>query len=720
MSTVLAPDPTINTTLLCLTGLLNRHGRDLEPARLARDYGLDGRELDDSLVARIANDHGFEAAVIRAPWRKLCRLGEGLPVLARLKNGHSVALLRLVREGDGQKAVVHDPLAEGSPHLVVPRRAFLSAYAGKVTLLGPMRDQPTSEQTFGIRWFIPEILKQSSIMRDVAIAAIVLQILSLASPIFFQLVVDKVLVHESPTTLNVLLIGVGIAILLDAVFRYLRQYLLLFATNRVDIRLARKTFAKLMSLGLLFFEKNTAGILTQHMQQTERIRQFLTGRLFGTVLDGTGLLIFVPLMWFYSPKLTLVTLGFGALIALAIFTLIGPFRRRLEALYRAEGARQSLLVESIHGIQTVKSLALEASQQREWERRAATTVRMQFGVGRISAAADAIVQSLQTAMTVAIVAVGAFEVFAHQLTLGALIAVQIMAGRVVQPLVQIVSLLKAYQEVAMSVRMLGNVMNAQSETLGGSGGLKPAVNGRISFERVTFRYPGRPTPALLEFEVDIQPGTLVGIMGRSGSGKTTVTRLVQGLYAAEEGVIRIDGQDLRELDLIHLRSRIGVVLQENFLFKGTIRDNIAVTRPDASLREIVRAAELAGAAEFITRLPRGFDTPVEENGTNLSGGQRQRLAIARALLAEPRVLIFDEATSALDPESELIVQENLAHIARGRTVLMVSHRLSSIAGADMILVMDKGRLIASGKHRELLTGCPLYHQLWSQQNRFAA
>jgi subfamily B ATP-binding cassette protein HlyB/CyaB len=720
MSAVLPPDPTVNTTLLCLAGLLNHHGRELEPARLARDYGLDGRELDDSFVTRIAGDHGFEAAVVRASWRKLCRLGEALPALARLKNGHTVALLAIVHEAGVAKAVVHDPLAEGSSQLRVPRRAFLRAYSGKITLLRPVRDAPTAEKTFGIGWFIPEILKQSSIMRDVAIAAIVLQFLSLASPIFFQLVVDKVLVHESPTTLTVLLIGVGLALVLDGLFRYLRQYLLLFATNRIDIRLARKTFEKLMSLGLTFFEKNTAGVLTQHMQQTERIRQFLTGRLFGTVLDGFGLLIFLPLMWFYSPKLTLVTLGFGALIALAILVLIGPFRRRLEALYMADGARQSLLVESVHGIQTVKSLALETNRQREWERRAAATVRMQFGVGRISAVADAIVQSLQTAMTVAIVAVGALDVFAHQLTLGALIAIQIMAGRVVQPLVQIVSLLKAYQETAMSVRMLGSIMNAPTESLGAVGGLRTHLEGRIGFERVTFRYAGRPSPALVEFDLEIQPGTLVGIMGRSGSGKTTLTRLIQGLYGAEEGVIRIDGNDLRELDLVHLRRQIGVVLQENFLFKGTIRDNLAVTRPDASMREVVRAAELAGAAEFITRLPRGFDTAIEESGTNLSGGQRQRLAIARALLAEPRILIFDEATSALDPESELIVQENLARIARGRTVLIVSHRLSSIAGADVIVVMDKGRLVATGKHRELLGSCPLYHQLWFQQNRFAA
>ena len=308
MSAVLPPDPTINTTLLCLTGLLNHHGRELEPARLARDYGLDGRELDDSFVTRIAGDHGFEAAVVRASWRKLCRLGEALPALARLKNGHTVALLAIVHEAGVAKAVVHDPLAEGSSQLRVPRRAFLRAYSGKITLLRPVRDAPTAEKTFGIGWFIPEILKQSSIMRDVAIAAIVLQFLSLASPIFFQLVVDKVLIHESRATLDG---APGRAsasrILFEGLFRFLRSYLLLFATNRIDMRLARKTFAKLMSLPLSFFERNTAGVLTQHMQQTEQIRQFLTGRLFFTLLDGTALLVFLPLLWFYSPKLTLVT-----------------------------------------------------------------------------------------------------------------------------------------------------------------------------------------------------------------------------------------------------------------------------------------------------------------------------------------------------------------------------------------------------------------------------
>ena len=708
------------TSLACLAALLRHHGRDVEPSALMRDYALGAGELDAGLITRIAQDHGFRLRTLRCSWRKLGRLGEALPALARLKNGRMVVLVQVQGHGADQVAVVYDPLASGDARLDVPRVHFMRAFAGRVILLRPQAQEQDQGEGFGLRWFLPEIVRQRSLIRDITIAAVVLQVLALASPIFFQLVVDKVLVHESPSTLLVLLVGVGLAILFDGLFRYLRQYLLLFATNRIDIRLARKTFAKLVSLSLAFFERHTAGVLTQHMQQTDQIRQFLTGRLLTTMLDGLGLLVFLPVMWGYSPKLTAVTLSFAGLIALAILLLLGPFRRRLKALYHAEGARQSLLVETIHGMRTVKSLALESGQQRAWEARAARTVEMQFGVGRISAGADALVQSLQTAMTVVVVAVGALDVFAHQLTLGALIAVQIMAGRVVQPLVQIVSLLKAYQETALSVRMLGNIMNAKSEGLGAAGTLRPQLRGRIGFEGVTFRYPGRPAPALDDLDLDIKAGTVVGVMGRSGSGKTTFTRLLQGLYAADEGTIRFDGVDLRELDLVHLRRQIGVVLQDSFLFRGTIRDNLAITRPDAPMAEIVRAAELAGADEFVTRLPRGFDTAIEENGANLSGGQRQRLAIARALLAEPRILILDEATSALDPESEVIVQQNLARIAKGRTVVLVSHRLSMIAGADVILVMDKGQLVARGQHRELLQGCQLYRQLWQQQNRFAA
>jgi ATP-binding cassette, subfamily B, bacterial HlyB/CyaB len=725
-----APGPAeqrVSTAVVCLAHALSFHDLPADPDALVHEHAIDKDEVDDALLLRMARERGLKGRVARMRWPALVRLGEALPAIARLTNGRCVLVVRAVEpetpDAPATAVAVLDPLATGSGLLTLDRATFEAAWDGTVVLLRPeaFRDADGEErQPFGLRWFVPEIVAQRSLLRDVALAAVVLQVLGLAGPIFFQLVVDKVLLHGSVTTLAVLVVGVAIAGLFEGLFSYLRELLLLFATNRIDIRLAKQTFAKLMSLPLPFFEQHPVGRVVQHMQQTEQIRQFLTGRLFFAALDGVALFVFVPFMWFYSPTLTLLTLGFTLLIALVILGIIGPLRRRMKALYDAEGKRQSFLVETVHGMRTVKSLALEPLQRREWERRSARAVRNQFSTGKLSALADASVQFIQTAMTVGIVAVGALEVFSGAITLGALIAIQMMSSRVIQPLVQIVALLKEYQETAISIRMLGKIMNAQPEGGGRRGTLRPALSGTIRFENVTFRYPGRSAPALCGIDMEIARGATIGVMGRSGSGKTTLTRLVQGLYHPDEGHIRIDGHDVRDIDLGHLRRQIGVVLQDNFLFRGTVRDNIAATRPGASLAEVVRAARMAGADEFIERLPQGYETFVDENGANLSGGQKQRIAIARALLPEPAILIFDEATSALDPESEAIVQANLADIAAGRTTIIISHRLSTIAGADTILVMDQGRLTGAGTHQELIRGNAVYRQLWQQQARLAA
>jgi ATP-binding cassette subfamily B protein len=318
-------------------------------------------------------------------------------------------------------------------------------------------------------------------------------------------------------------------------------------------------------------------------------------------------------------------------------------------------------------------------------------------------------------LPVIIIVIGAQDVFAQTLSVGALIAFQMISGRVIGPLIQIVALVNEYQETALSVRMLAEVMNRAPEGRVGAGGLRPQLDGEITFEDVTFRYPGATAAALDRARFTIAAGSVVGIVGRSGSGKTTLTKLIQGLYPVQEGIIRFDGTDAREIDLSHLRRQTGVVLQENFLFRGTVRENISLTKPDASFEEIVAAAEAAGADEFIERLPQGYDTLLEENAANLSGGQKQRLSIARCLLSQPRILILDEAASALDPESEAIFIRNLSRIAVGRTVVMISHRLSTLVNADTILVMQQGRLIDSGRHEELLLRCATYQQLWNQQ-----
>jgi ATP-binding cassette subfamily B protein len=524
-------------------------------------------------------------------------------------------------------------------------------------------------------------------------------------------------VHESFTTLYVLAAGAAAALAFDAIFGFLRRYLLLYATNKVDIRIATKTFGHLLGLPVTFFEHISAGVLVKHMQQAGRIREFLTGRLLLTTLDALSLVVFIPVLALYSLKLTSVVLAFTALSGLVVALLMGPFRRRLYDLYQAEGARQALLVETVHGMRTVKSLAMEPLQGKTWDDRCAQAVSMRFGVEKISATAQAVTGFLEKMMTLGIIGLGALDVFSGELTIGALVAFNMLAGRVSGPLVQMVTMVHEYQEVALAVKMLGEVMNQKPERDGNRDGLRPDLTGKIEFENVSFRYGAEGAPALNDVSFSIAPGSVFGIVGRSGSGKTTLTRLIAGMYPVQQGLLRIDGYDSRELELEHLRRNLGVVLQDSFLFRGTVRDNIACVKRDATFAEVVRAAQLAGADEFIERLPRGFDTMIEENGSNLSGGQKQRLAIARALITDPRILILDEATSALDSESEMIIRRNLRRIAEGRTVIIVSHRLSMLADANEILVIDRGQIVDVDRHDHLLSKCTIYRHLWNQQTK---
>ncbi|MBT8419825.1 MAG: peptidase domain-containing ABC transporter [Gammaproteobacteria bacterium] len=654
-------------------------------------------------------------------------MGRAFPAMACLDNGNYVIVVDVHRDGNGavDQVAVFDPLAERtgterpneapSEFLFLPRDKFQAAWGGDLLLLKRSYSLTDEKQPFSFRWFIPEILRQRSVFLDVAIAAVFIYLIALATPLFLQIVIDKVLVNQAEQTLKVLGIGIVIALAFDAVLDFLRNFLLLHATSKIDIRVAGRTFSHLLRLPVAFFDQLSAGVLTKHMQQTAAIREFLTGRLFLTVLDSFALLVFIPVLFFYSVKLTFVVLAFSGTIALVIGILIPPFRRRLQALYQAEGERQALLVESIHGMSTVKALAMEPVLRKNWEDRAAQAVSMQYRVGKISITAQSFSKLLEKLMTVAVIWVGAQSVFDNEMTVGALIAFQMVAGRVSGPLVQIVSLIHSYQEAALSVRMLGTVMNQPEERAGVAGGLQPALAGAIEFEQVTFRYAPDAPPALDAISFKIPPGKVIGIVGRSGSGKTTLTRLLQGLYSPNPGIIRIDGYDVRELDLTYLRQSMGVVLQESFLFRGTIRENISMARTSATFDEVVRAARMAGADEFIQKMQQSYETVLEEGGANLSGGQKQRLAIARALLTNPKILILDEATSALDPESERIVRRNLKGIARGRTVIIVSHRLSTLVDSDGIIVIDQGNVVGMGRHDRLLVSCEIYGKLWAQQ-----
>ena len=707
-----SPQLAASSAVLCLAALAHAAGYSLSADVLQRRYALDRAEPSPDLLARIASENGFRAEAQVQTWVGLQGLAHLFPVMAQLKTGRWLLIAGC--SAAGEHLAVLDPLAPSAAIQQVTKSTFVDQWQGKIVIARRRSSIVEEEGSFGFRWFLQESLRQSAAFRDVAAASLFLMLLALGSPIFTQLVIDKVLMHENQSTLVVLTIGILFVILFETAFTFLRQYLLLGATNKIDMRLTRRAFSHLLALPIQFFESTSAGVILRNMQQLEKIRAFFTGQLFFTILECASLLVFGPLLFFYSPTLASVVIAFSLAMALVVVMLIKPFQLRLNRLYSAEGRRQSLLVETIHGMRTVKALAIEPLKVREWNERSAGSILTGFEVMKISISAQAVTHLLERSMMVAIIALGAMSIFDHVMTVGTLIAFQMISGRVTGPIVQLIGLIHQYQETALSVRMLGEIMNHPIEGKTG-GGLRPQLQGGIRLEQVSFRYPGAANYTLDKINLDVRPGQVIGIVGRSGSGKTTLTRLIQAMYRVTEGVVRLDGIDIREIDLGHLRSSLGVVLQENFMFRGSVRENIAASKPNASLKDIMVAARAAGAEEFIERLPQGYDTLLEENASNLSGGQKQRLAIARALLAQPKLLILDEAASALDPESEAIFIGNLAQIAKGKTVLMVSHRLSTLVQADAIVVFDRGTVSDVGRHQELLGRCDVYQTLWKQQ-----
>ena len=705
------------TALFCLCNIAAHHGINMDIRRVLHDYAIGEEEPRDTLFCKIAADYTFKIKKRKLDWNHLLGLEEAYPAVGVKKNGRKMLLCGLRSEPEKEVEIaVIDPeerQGEDSSFVFMNRAQFETIYSGDCFLLKKTYRLADEDQPFSLRWFIPEFIKLRGIFGQIALTVGILTLLSLVIPLFFQIVVDKVLVHKTYQTLNVLGIGIVCAVLFNGFMEFIRSYFLLFATNKIDISTAMKTFRHLMRLPIDFFERVPSGVLLKHMQQTEQIRGFLSGNLFFTILDLCALCIFIPFLMFYSLTLTAVVLGYSILMALVIAALIKPFQTRLNELYQAEGKRQSMLVESLHGIRTVKSLALEPVEERHWDDTTAYAIKSYFQVGKISITAKSISQVLEMLMTITIIWLGALLVFDQKLSIGALIAFQMLSGRVTGPLVKMVGLIHEYQQIALSVKMLGVVMNTPVEPAGG--GVRNPLKGAIAFENISFRYRPDLPSVIKNLSLDIQPGMTVGIVGRSGSGKTTLTKLLQGLYPVQQGIIKIDGIDIREIDKAHLRMSIGVVLQENYFFSGTVRENISMTKRSASLEEIIYAARLAGAEEFIQKLPRGYDTLLEENASNLSGGQKQRLAIARALLTNPPILIFDEATSALDPESEQVIKQNLRAIARGRTVLIISHRLSIVSSADKILVLDNGERSAFAAHRELLLQPGTYRDFWKQQ-----
>ncbi len=695
--------------LVCLCVIANTFQIHANPEHLMRSVGGAGEFGDDDILAA-AKLIRLKARRIKVKLTQLASLP--LPAIARLSEAGHV----LVSKFEDGIVYCVDPAHPGAP-LLLTAAAFYTDCEGHLIVVRSEQGAVEPEQAFGLGWFMRAIVKYKSALFEVALASIFIQLFALALPIFIQLIIDKVLSHRNIDTLNVLACGMLIIIVFETVFVALQGYLISHTSNRLDSLLGAKVVAHLLRLPLRYFETRRVGDTVARVRELENIRQFLTGTSLSTLLDAVFVVFFIGAMLFYSKELTLIT-------AMAIPVLVGItfgvrtlMRQRLNLRFNCGADSGSFLVEAVSGIHAIKALAAEPQIQRKWDRLLARYTGATFRTGTLAAYGGAAGQAVERAVGLLVLWVGASLVMKGQLSAGQLIAFQMLASRVTHPLVRIVELWQNFQQLGVSIERMGDLMNTKPEAPAGVAPGMARLKGHISLEKLSFRYALQSQPVIQELNLTIPAGTTLGIVGRSGSGKSTLAKLLQGLYPAYSGRVLIDNMDIQQCDLASLRRQIGVVLQENYLFNGTVRENIALHAPQAPFEAVMGAAGLAGAHEFIAELPGGYDSVVGERGVALSGGQRQRIAIARALLCNPPILIFDEATSALDYESERIVQDNLAKICHGRTVIIIAHRLSAVRHADQIIVLDRGELLESGSHSELIGEDGLYAALHALQMR---
>ena len=701
--------PKVDTGLECLVLLAKINGvaADSQQIRHAFAIGAEGAKTLD--ILRAAKELGFKAKAVTVSYERIAKLR--LPAIAEFAENRFVVLAKTQEDS----VLILDP-AEGKPE-IRKKEEFLARWTGRLILF-TYRGGASGPEVFGLKWFIPSVLKYRKPLTEVLIASLVLQIFALVTPIFTQVIIDKVLVHRGVSTLDVLAIGLIAIALFEGILGALRTYVFTHTTSRLDVTLGTRLFRHLFALPLRYFEVRRVGDTMARVRELENIRQFLTGAPLTSALDVVFMFVFIGVMFFYSTTLTLVALAALPFFA-GLSAIVTPMlRTRLDERFNRGADAQSYLVEAVSGVQTVKSFALEPEAQKKWEGLFSSYIRESFKTYKLSGIAGAIGQFINRASYLLILWFGAHLVMDGKLTVGQLIAFQMLSGRVSDPVLRLVQNWQDFQQVGLSIARLGDIFNTQPEpAMNANKARLPAIRGQMKMEGVRFRYRLDGPEVLRNIDLDIASGMTVGIVGRSGSGKSTLAKLLQRLYIPESGRILIDGVDISLADPAWLRRQIGVVLQENFLFNASVRDNVAIHYPSADMEQIVRVAQLAGAHDFILEMPEGYDTMVGEKGTSLSGGQRQRIAIARALLMNPRLLIFDEATSALDYESERIIQGNLNKICRGRTVLIIAHRLSTLRHARKIIVLERGELVESGSHEELMGKEGLYHYLYSQQER---
>ncbi|QSX75871.1 type I secretion system permease/ATPase [Lysobacter arenosi] len=669
------------------------HGVAADAAQLAHEFGRTGERFDEATLVLAAKRLGLKAKVVTQPIARIAMAT--LPAMALVPDGDPF----IVAKVNDDQVLIHD-LVEKRPR-AISQVEFEARYTGRLMQVASRASVLGDLARFDFSWFIPAVVKYRKLLLEVFIVSFFIQLFALITPLFYQVVMDKVLVHRGLTTLDVIATGLVSMAVFDVVLSGLRTYVFSHTTSKIDVELGARLFRHVLALPLAYFESRRVGDTIARVRELENIRSFLTGQALTSVLDLFFTVVFLAVMFYYSGWLTLIVV-----LSLPVYALISAgitpvLRKRLNEKFARGADNQSFLVETVSGIGTVKAMAVDPRVTRTWDNQLAGYVSAGFGVTRIATLGQQSVQLVQKLVSIAILFWGAKLVIEGKLSVGQLIAFNMLSGQVAAPIIRLAQLWQDFQQVGISVERLGDILNTRTE-LPGSRMALPPIQGRVTFERVSFRYRPDTAEVLSGIDLDIKSGEVIGIVGRSGSGKSTLTKLVQRLYTPERGRVLIDGHDLALADPAWLRRQLGVVLQENFLFNRSVRENIALSDPGMPLERVIHAAKLAGAHDFIVELPEGYDTKVGEHGAGLSGGQRQRIAIARALITDPRILIFDEATSALDYESEHAVMANMRAICKGRTVLIIAHRLSTVRQANRIVVVEKGRIIESGTHAELV------------------
>ncbi len=698
----------VNTGLISLEIVARMNNIDIDMRSVVREYGIQTAEITPEEIMRIAKNKGFK---IKKKNLALKDLDEKypMPAILQLKDDSYIVLLAVKPEEN--KVLTLTPLAKHpEAHTCEEIQEQIKDFI--LVIKHKMLDD---EVKFGFKWFFNEIFKYKKIIGQVLLGSFVVQLFGLVTPLFTQVILDKVLVNRTIATLDVLAVAFIVVAIFELLLNLSRNYIFIHTTNKIDAKLGAKLFRHLFKLYFVYFENRQVGNIIARVRELDRIREFITDKSVSVLIDCFFSTVFLVIMFVYSVQLTCITLIFIAIVAVIYLAITPELSARLEEKFQMGAHSNSYLVESVTGVQTVKSLAIEGSMFRKWEEKLGKYLKSSFNLSIMGNFTGSICGFLQKGMTICILYLGVKLVIANQLTIGQLIAFQMFSGQFSGPMLRLVGLWNDFQQTLLAVDRIGDILNSPLEMQSGNAITLSHVKGDIKLENLSFKYNVEAPLVLKNVNLDIKAGQKIGFVGRSGSGKSTLTKLIQRLYYTTEGTIYIDGIDIRNINPVWLRTNIGIVLQENYLFSGTIKDNIALPRPNIPMEGIIQAAKIAGAHEFISKLPKGYDTEVGERGSSLSGGQKQRVAIARALISNPRILIFDEATSALDYESERIIRDNMAMISKGRTTIIIAHRLSTIKDCDWIVCFDEGKIVEQGTHLQLLELDGYYKKLYDAQ-----